>query len=158
MKPSGVRRERLQTGLRVISMWTVLGVLAACILAAAMSPAQTRADDSLPVAGSDLGATNPVGAADTNMFRDDELDILGVNRDNAQLRFFPGAPTKDDLTTWNFNFSAAALDWGDFMQGQVKTNTGDSVYSYPITATAYGRVTDPEHDQLVVAGILTPPV
>src|SRR5512139_2585452 len=67
--------------------------------------AYTRADDSLPVTGSDLGATNPVGAGDTNMFRDDELNIWEVLRDvTTSARFFPGAPTSDDLKTWNFNF------------------------------------------------------
>ncbi len=130
----------------------VRGALAACILAAAMSPAYTRADDSLPIVGTEAGATNPVGAADTNMFRDDELDILGAARD-VELRFFPGAPTRDDLKAWNFDFSASGLDLGSFMKGQVTDNYGNSDYSYPITATAYGRVTDPEHDQLVIAGI-----
>lgn len=95
-------------------------------------PLYTNADDRLPIVGAGTGATNPVGASDTNMFRDDELDIMGAARDVVQLRFFPGASTKDDLTAWDFNFSAAPLTLsGNFIKGQVTDKYGNSDYSFP---------------------------
>jgi hypothetical protein len=135
----------------------VLGVLAASVLTVDPRPAYSTADALLPVTGTEPGATNPVGAADTNMFRDDELNIWGVMRGYPEVHFFPGAPTRDDLTAWNFNFSAGpvplGLPQGWFLQNEpVWLSNGQTDYAWPLVAMASGRVTDPLHDQAVIAG------
>jgi hypothetical protein len=159
MEPSGVRRERLQAGLGLMSSRAVLAVVAACILAAGVSSGYATADDSLPVLGSDAGATDPVGAADTNMFRDDELNLWGATRNSSTARFYPGAPTSDDLMGWDFNFGADAISWGPtfgitwaFKGGSVYGSDGKPDYAWPLMAMAPGRVTDLLHDEVVIAG------
>lgn len=131
MKPARVFRTRSRIWPRFLSGRALFGILAACLLGAVAGPAIVKADATLPVTGAEPGATNPVGAADTNMFRDDELNIWGTNSDAWEARFIPGAPAKDDLSAWNLYFN--------------------TIEAGPIMAVDHGRVIDPQHDEVVAA-------
>lgn len=158
MRRSDVLWQGFRGGYGSIGDRVVRAVIATCILASAMRPAYTRADDTLPVVGAEPGVSDPVGAADTNMFRDDELNLWGANR-GGPPRFYPGAPTSDDLMGWDFNFGADAISWGPtfgitwaFKGGSVSGSDGKSDYAWPLMAMAPGRVSDLLHDEVVIAG------
>lgn len=152
------RRLARRTGIFRRQHPLLVGILAAVVVGVFPSPGRVGADSTLPVTESEVGSTNPLGASDTDMFRDDELNIWGATRDAGNARFFPGAPTRDDLTAWDFNFAANGIAWDlptgwDYRGGQTLDDSDKSDYSYPMMAIAYGRVTDPEHDQAIVAGL-----
>jgi hypothetical protein len=153
MKRTSLYWPCLQPGPGSHSRWALVAV---CFFALA-NPAYAVVDASLPIAGEEVGSANPVGAADTNMFRDDELNLWGAMRGYPEVRFFPGAPTNDALTAWSFNLDAApvslGLPQGWFLHREpVWRSDGQTDYAWPLVAMASGRVSDTLRDQVVMVG------
>ena len=130
--------------------WAMRGVLAACILAAAMSPAYTRADDSLLVTGEEPGATNPVGAADTNMFRDDEVLLGTVTSDSPEdyaIEMYIYGYTDDLMNIAHWDYASGALQAAD----QNTDATVQTAADCRTLGSASGRIQNPHNDQAAVA-------
>lgn len=149
MKRPDLPGERLRAGFEVIS-GAVLVILATGIFAAGASPTDTRADVTLPVVGEDLGATNPVGAADTNVFRDDEVALGTVTCDTPEdfaVEMYAYGYSDDLMSIADWDYVSGALQAAD-------QNTNTSVQTAADCrnlGSATGRIQNPHNDQAAVA-------